>query len=61
MHHDLTGVDALAVEVDGDPLVVLVDDEVERLPVKPPAAGIAGDIAERGDLFRVQPGGEVLV
>ena len=59
--YNVARADLLAVEVDGDPFEVLVDDEVKRLPVKPPAAGIAGDITERGDLFRVQPGGEVFI
>ena len=48
--HDVAGADLLAVEVDGDPLVVLVDDEVERLARELPAAGIAAQIAGKRGL-----------
>ena len=39
--HDIAGADLLAVEVDGNPLIVVVDDEIERRVFKLPAAGEA--------------------
>ena len=54
--HNIARTDLLTVEVDGNPLVFFVDDEIERLVVQLPAAGVAGDIAGVAHFIDVHTG-----
>ena len=52
LRHNVAGADLLTVEIDGDPLEAVVDDEIERRVFHLPAAGKLRDIDHLTKLLR---------